>query len=259
MDEYTLNKSSKLIKLDEKTILAIDEEGEKWEINLPLLIASFQLTFPNINFRADSEDSINKNIINGFTNTIINYYSKEEALNIDARSIEINIESIEKLIKVNKIVVEYNKEARNNREDNSWKPNRWSYAYNQYLNACRSLSIEISILNLITALESLLVKGNGELSFRVGLFSSIIFADDIDEREETFRLIKEMYNIRSKVVHGEIEEVFKRLSNPSIYDKYFKLKEICPTILIKLYKIDEVRVFNAIDSTLFGCGKFIIE
>lgn len=258
-DEYVLNKSSRLIKSDNKTILILDEKGEQWEKNLSLWITTFQLAFPKINFRAESDDSFNQKIINNFTNTIINYYSGKDDCNIDKRNIEIDGESIESLIRINKMVIEYNKEAKNKRKNNRWKPNRWVYAYNQYLNACRSLSIEISILNLITALESLLVKGPGEITYRVCLFSSIIYTDDIKEREKTFKLIKEMYNIRSKVVHGEIEEVYKRLSKPSIYDKYFKLKEICVTIIIKLYKIDEEKVFKAIDNTLFGCGKFNIE
>ena len=259
IDKYILNKSSKLIRLDNETILILDKRGDPWEKNLPLWIATFQFAFPGINFRARSEDFFNKEIINSFTNTIINYYSMGDNYDIDKKNIEIGEENIRKLIKINNIVIEYNKEVKSEKENNIWKPNRWAYAYNQYLNACRSLSIEISILNLITALESLLIKGFGDITYRVCLFSGIIYTDNTKERENTFKLIKEMYNIRSKVVHGEIAEVYKKLSDPNIYDKYFKLKEICVDILIKLYKIDEDRVFNTIDNTLFRCEKFSIE
>ena len=77
--------------------------------------------------------------------------------------------------------------------------------------------------------------------------------------KETFDLVRKMYNIRSKVVHGEINEVIKMLSSDDIYDKYFRLKETCADILIKLYNIDETVIFEKIYDALISCPEFSIE
>lgn len=257
--EYLLNEFVSLRKIAEKTYLIINT-GDIWEISLPLWIRSLQLAFPKINLRMTSEDIVSQDIINTYTNSIINYYSKkEDNFDVDNIKIDINQDDINHLIMVNGLVMDHNKKNKEMRECGTWKPNRWIYAYNQYLNACNSLSIEISILNLITALESLLVKGNGEISYRVSLFSSIVFSDTIEERHEIFDLIRELYGLRSRVVHGEINEVIKKLSKNDIYDKYFTLKKVCADILIKLYGFDEKIIFEKIYNTVISCPKFTIE
>ena len=257
--EYVLNEFVSLRKIEGKTFLIIDT-GDVWETNLPLWIRSLQLAFPKINLRMKSEDIANQDIINTLTNSIINYYSKiEDDFDVDDIKIDINQDDINHLITVNGLVIDHNKKNKEMREYGTWKPNRWIYAYNQYLNACNSLSVEIGILNLITALESLLVKGSGEISYRVRLFSALVSRDTYEDRKEVADLVKEMYDLRSKVVHGEINEVIKKLNNNDIYDKYFKLKKICADILIKLYDIDENMVFEKIYDILISCPKFIVK
>lgn len=255
-EKYELNEFAYLKKIEDKTYLIINTGG-MWETNLPLWIRSLQLAFPKVNLRMKSEDIGNQDIINAYTNSIINYYFKNEGdLDVDDKRIDINQDGINHLIKVNCLIIDHNKENKEMRENGTWKPNRWIYTYNQYLNACNSLSIEISILNLITALESLLVRGSGEISYRVRLFSSLVYSDTYEDRKEVADLVRGMYDLRSKVAHGEINEVIKRLSNPNIYNNYFKLKEICADILIKLYDFDELVIFNRLEELLLTCPKF---
>ena len=257
--EYKLNEFVSLRKIDDRTFLSIGT-GDKWKTNLPLWIRSLQLAFPEINLRMESEEAVNQSVIDAFTGLIINYYAKTEYnFNIDTVEIDINQDDVNHLISVNSLIIDFNKKSKYMTESGNWEPNRWIYAYNQYLDACKSPSIETSILNLVTALESLLVRGSGEISYRVSLFSSLVFSDIYEDRKETFDLVRKMYNIRSKVVHGEINEVIKMLSSDDIYDKYFRLKETCADILIKLYNIDETVIFEKIYDALISCPEFSIE
>lgn len=101
----------------------------------------------------------------------------------------------------------------------------------------------------------MLVKGDGELSFRVALYTSFVVDTNIEKRKEVFNLVKYMYDIRSKSVHGEIVSKYKKLKNFD-YDKYYRFKEIVSEVLIKTYGKKEDEVFNALESMIYCSDKF---
>ncbi len=68
--------------------------------------------------------------------------------------------------------------------------------------------INIKFLLLFTALESLFNNSNDAIQFKLALYTSTFIKDSKEERERTFNNIKTLYNIRSKLTHGnEIKKV----------------------------------------------------
>ncbi|WP_244832972.1 HEPN domain-containing protein [Clostridium sp. BJN0001] len=243
-----------------ETMVQIDDSKNLYENNIVLFYRALEFSMPKVHIQAyaDESDDVTYSFIKDLSCTMINYYSsKNNEYQIDKRKININEENISDLKDTFNLIIEYNKEQRKKKKENNYHPTRWSYAYNQYVNACTSMSIEISILNIITGLEALLVEGQGELTYRVSLYSSIIAANKAEERKNIRDLVKWMYNLRSKVVHGEVKEVVKKLSSDELYVKYYDLKELFSKIMMKIYKIDEKVVFKKIDDMIFNCPQFI--
>lgn len=254
-DYITLKKSSKMPK---ETMIKIDDTIPIFENNIILFYRALEFSMARIHIDAyaDESDNVTFSIIKSLSSIMINYYSLNSNEEIDKGTMKIDKDNISNLISIFKLIVEYNKEQKEKRQEKIYSPTRWSYAYNQYVNACTNISIENSILNIITGLEALLVKGVGELTYKVSLYSSIIAADGIEERKKIRELIKWMYNTRSKVVHGEVAEVVKKLSSPDLYKKYYDLKELFSKIMVKTYKIDEKELFERLDDMIFNCPSF---
>ncbi|MCS6110981.1 hypothetical protein FDB55_01940 [Clostridium botulinum] len=256
-DYIVLRKGSKNCK---ETMVQINDSKDLYENNIVLFYRALEFSMPKVHIEAyvNESDDVTYSVIKDLSCTMINYYSsKSNGCEIDKRKININEQNISNLKDTFNLIIEYNKEQSQKKKENNYHPTRWSYAYNQYINACTSMSIEISILNIITGLEALLVKGPGELTYRVSLYSSIIVADTEEERKKIRDLLKWMYNLRSKVVHGEVKDVVKKLSSDELYVKYYDLKELFSKIMMKIYKIDEDVVFKKIDDMIFNCPQFI--
>lgn len=245
-----------------ETIVEISIENNINQNDIILFYRALQFGIPkvHVNSYAYEEGSVLNLIIESLSCRMTNYYSNIETKysSVNEHKIIINEDDVNMVKKVFDILNEFSKKQIQEKENRIWKPTRWQYAYNQYVNACSSSSIESSILSIITGLESLLVNGNGELTYKVSLYSSIIASDDLKERKAIFDLIKGMYNIRSKVVHGEISSVVRKLSSDDIYSDYFRLKEIFIIIFMKLYNISEKEVFNKISDTIFSCPQYNI-
>jgi hypothetical protein len=60
------------------------------------------------------------------------------------------------------------------------------------------------IIDLCTCLESLLLKKGGELTFRVATRAANLIGSDGQKRKEIYTDIKNFYDLRSQVVHGEV-------------------------------------------------------
>lgn len=69
---------------------------------------------------------------------------------------------------------------------------------------------EDRLLDFMIGLESLyLPDGNEELTFRLSLRIAFILNKKSDDIKDTFRFIKKMYRLRSKIVHGKKYELIK--------------------------------------------------
>lgn len=71
-----------------------------------------------------------------------------------------------------------------------------------YGNGFNSDNPDLALVAFTTCLESLFSTAEQELSFRLSLRVATFLADGNGERQELFQQCKEVYKIRSKVVHG---------------------------------------------------------
>lgn len=277
---YLINDHIKLIKpdtIEPETTLVIDE-GEKStsESNGIIFYNALRLAFPKVNIyikpEKEKERYIYYRALKDRNSYLINYYAigdnnydkfihmkdgKTKLVDIyNHPSIQIDSSNIEHLKKVHNIIIYKGTKQSDLRKQSVWKPTRWSFALNQYEKACRELSLETSIMYLISALESLLSKNSGELTYKVSLFSSLVAADTKEQRKEIFKLVHTMYSIRSKVSHGDIENVYKLMTKESIYHDYFNLKDVVAKIILKLYDMEPQKVFDKIDDLIYESPAF---
>ncbi len=61
------------------------------------------------------------------------------------------------------------------------------------------------VIDTTISLESLIPPSRSELSFKLSLYLSFILADAPEEREEAFKLLRDLYDARSSLVHGDYE------------------------------------------------------
>lgn len=77
-----------------------------------------------------------------------------------------------------------------------------------------------SFLDLMITLEDLFLKGtNQELSYRISMRMAYVLGKDKEDRKNIFDFIKDAYNLRSKIVHGEKSD---KLDN----QKFLELREL---------------------------------
>ncbi|KIL30504.1 HEPN domain-containing protein [Bacillus subtilis] len=258
---YKINDHIQLFqtKKSNKTILLAYKDYVGFENNIALFLRCLQIALPKISIRLGSEYKPPKEsmyeILKNSTGHVMNRYDSPSRDSVDYRSHTINKEDIDSIKRTFEIVVTHNKNMILN-EENEFKSNRWGYAYQQYLTACAANTIQDSVLHLITGLETLLVKGSGLLTYKVALNASLILEETEEKREKVFEVIKRMYNLRSKVVHGEVKEMSKQLAASSTYDNYYELKSILSRILVKIYNISEDQVFDRIKTIIFKSPKF---
>lgn len=261
-DEYDINSFIKLKTTSiTGTLLYIKSNKDyPYESNIVLFFRALQLALPTVSLKVGKHPNINDSIyeiLNSMCSSLLNYYPvRDNNIILDKSSISINLETTEHIKRVFEVICHYNQKTKEDRDTGEWVPDRWQFSYQQYLSACAATSIESSVLNLISGLESLLVKGEGLLSYKVALYSSIILSDNIEIRKEINKKIKYMYNLRSKVVHGEVNNVVKIMSKPDIYERYFELKKVLSDLLIITYGMNENDLFERIEEVIFQSPKF---
>lgn len=259
---YLINKYISMNKDPEKSclIVSVERETNCYESDGLLFYRALQLALPQANIivgKTDIGDDVLGTIIRDWNTYLINFYAAkgEKIEPVKTRTI-LNIEDINRIKRSHDIVIEHNKKMGVQRKKEEWKATRWAYSYQQYLNACHSISLDNSILHLITGLESLLVKGGESLSYKTSVNAALISADDVKERKEVYDLIKKIYNLRSKVVHGEVKDVISIMSKPDIEGKYFRLKKVLSDILLRTYEMKEDEIFNKIEDMIFNAPSF---
>jgi len=83
--------------------------------------------------------------------------------------------------------------------------------------AMRRLSPGDAAIDLSIALEALITDGgHGEHTWKVGLRSALLSGGDLKTREETRRIIKEIYNLRSPVMHEGYIKKAKEAEAPEL-------------------------------------------
>lgn len=190
-----------------------------------------------------------KCIIDDFSSYIIDYFSVEQEKDI-VRDYTIKLEdNIDNIIEIyNKLMEHYMKLHKKQQSDYI---DFWNVALNKYLEACDCVSAERGIESLISCLETLVVNASSEISYKTSVFAAIIYSSDKHERIEAYNFVKQMYNVRSKVVHGDLSSIKKYINKSIIFDDYMKLKGIVSTILMKMYQKDKESFLNLIQDSIF--------
>ncbi len=122
----------------------------------------------------------------------------------------------------------------------------WDIAYNEYINGLNCSYLEEAFVHLVTALEALTIKGDGKIKYRTSLYTSILYTDNKETQHEIFDFIKKMYNLRSKVVHGDDIALKEEFKSNDLYDDMIKLREIVSKLLSITYFKDKDKVLKEI-------------
>ena len=104
---------------------------------------------------------------------------------------ELNEEETVELVKIYKFI---SKE----------KDSRFGVAIRRLTSGIERKNYEDRLIDYMIGLETLyLPDGNAELSFRLSLRISFLLNSNPNERKETYKFIRDMYDIRSNIVHGK--------------------------------------------------------
>lgn len=115
-------------------------------------------------------------------------------------------------------------------------------AYRHFLLSLKKSKTEDKILNLIVSLEALLSPSDkNELSHRVSQNAAFMVANKSEIREKIYNLVRESYNVRSKIAHGEFER-FK--------DSHFQKTGHAPEKCVALLR-------NVVSDCLIRCAMMI--
>jgi len=89
-------------------------------------------------------------------------------------------------------------------------------AIDRYSRACTEI-VDESIIDFVVVLENLLsVAEEKEIAHRISVRASMILSTKVEEREKYYDVIKFFYNLRSRMVHGEIDEIEYNQKNQKI-------------------------------------------
>lgn len=227
-------------------IYAIDTDIQNVESSHPLLLHAIDLALPQKIISPSCTDNAYENIWE--SRVLFSYYGNTQYK--DTAIYELTEESLNHLLQWHRIIIEYSKLTNHNKNE---LLTPWNVGYNEYLMTISCGNTEQSFVHLISALEALLVIGSAELSYRTSLNASILLRSKAEERKVVFDCVKKSYNIRSKVVHGDIGEIKKQFKKQEIYDTLFRLKTIVSDILFLTYGKDKNAVIELIDNSIFNC------
>jgi hypothetical protein len=110
--------------------------------------------------------------------------------------------------------------------------------FERYILALSRPELESRVVDLAICLESLL-PFESEISFRFSLFGSILSSPGKEKRRDLYKILKDLYTLRSKIVHGsvDIEKHLKKLEG-----KWSTLLDVAKfAILYKLNYLNTVQ------------------
>lgn len=139
-------------------------------------------------------------------------------------------------------------------------------AINSFRNGLNRLNLEDKIIDFNTSLESLYASGPGDITRKLSQRGAMILSKDEKKREEVYNFLKEGYNLRSGLVHGEGNREFvingKKLSLDKICEKLEGLTRESIKIYLKLIRSysgnrKNKKIIDDIDSSLINRQKFL--
>ena len=115
-----------------------------------------------------------------------------------------------------------------------------------------------SIIDYVTILESLVCENEGELRFKFALRTTLLVEKELKKRESTFESLKEIYNYRSKLVHGS-DISFDLSSEDNNYGAIMWLESICKRALLEYIELvssglSKQKIIKKLDMMALGNG-----
>jgi hypothetical protein len=109
---------------------------------------------------------------------------------------------------------------------------------------------ENQVIDLFICLEALLLQENDELTFRLATRAANLLGADASERKRVFAEVKEFYNLRSKIVHGEVLKPRETQSAQNVD----RLRELVRRVLLRCVALAlelglAIEFFKALDET----------
>ncbi len=98
----------------------------------------------------------------------------------------------------------------------SWWNDRFGIALGHLWNALCTRHLDHAFVGLSMALEAVLSTGSVEISHKVGERVAILLENDAEKRLETYKVVKRLYGIRSKLVHGAAIQTKGRYTTESL-------------------------------------------
>ena len=95
------------------------------------------------------------------------------------------------------------------------------FTFRKFNSSLIRLDFYDQLIDTTICLESM-IKSTTELSFKFSLFLSFITKDLPAERDECFKKLKDLYDVRSKIVHGEIDNgILKKIETIKLNWEYY--------------------------------------
>lgn len=81
-------------------------------------------------------------------------------------------------------------------------PNRFSTAFQIYNSGLRTNLVDAAMILMISAMEALFLSKSTEIKFRLAIYVSYFLEKDLKKRQAVFDEVRQLYDIRSTLVHG---------------------------------------------------------
>lgn len=115
-------------------------------------------------------------------------------------------------------------------------------------------SNEDKMVDYIIALEALYLNGDhGEFTYRLAHRAASMLGSTFDGRRETFKKVKDAYNLRSQIVHGNYDPKKGEITNEEVekVNNYVRISIVKYLNLNKTHNSKE-SILKKIDESLFG-------
>ena len=244
-----INQYFSFYNIDGVACLHWNDKPKIYRENTPtIFLQAMKIAFPQIHVYPNTIDG--KSIFDDFKSYIIDYFSVDQRIDIVNDYKTKLDDKVKQICDIHKKLILHHEKLHEKKQEDYL--DFWNVAFNKYLEACDCTSVERGIETLISCLETLIVDAMSEISYRTSLFTALAYTDNQEKRKEVFAFVKSMYNVRSKVIHGDLGAIKKYMNKHTMFDDYLSLKEIVSTVLMKMYEENKEAYLSIMQESIFN-------
>ena len=117
---------------------------------------------------------------------------------------------------ITELVITY-KNIKNCRED------KFFIALSRLNFGMEKILLRDKLIDYITGLEALYTESSGELRFRLSIFIATIFGNTLEEKEDIYNFIKNIYDARCEIIHGNKKKKSLREEDLNRIENYLRV------------------------------------